>query len=249
MTYRRTRTLALIGLIGIAAACGEQDRRLWSKSGPDVLEPECPAAPTVDGRFTGWPGDSKCPEYVAAPAVGVYGDLYVRFQEGRVYVLNDWHLRDDAPTEPGWYNLFQLTTGNGAEHWVIRVYGDQTIEVERNGESIDVKHTAEGASGFHASPTNGTHHAIFEFSLPVMAGKATVSRHDPGPGGAASAEDALVEEPTMVTGILSAVGSSVRVTDEPVLWKLVPNVGLAKTPVQLRVANLPDGVKGFLALR
>ena len=70
----------------------------------------------VDGLFSGAREEQICPDEWAdvTPLRGRFGDLYVDVDdESNLIVLNDWHLRDDAPASPEMYNLFCLATDIG----------------------------------------------------------------------------------------------------------------------------------------
>jgi len=76
-----------------------------------------------------------------SPVIGRYTQCYLDFVPdpasptgGYLYILNAWMVDDSGTVEnPDCYNLFQTVTGSGSERWVIKVYGDQTVWVEKNG--------------------------------------------------------------------------------------------------------------------
>ena len=146
--------------------------------------------PVIDGAFTDW--EQGCTEWTLK-VPGVFGDFYVAFDQDTLMVLNDWHLRDEEAVEPDMYNLFQLACPTG--QLVIRVYGDQHIEAELNGESLNRQ--MSGATGFEASPNNARPHAIFEFAIEsAEAASCVMAAHDPE-NGTGTPEEVLQFEPTL----------------------------------------------------
>ena len=184
----------------------------------------------IDGDFS--PHEWDC----AKPMTGMYSFLYVRLEGSNLHVLNDWHLRDDQPVSANMYNLFLFSTGNGAQTWDIRVYGDGHVTTLLNGKPYTA---IAGAAGFHASPLVAEPHTIFEFSLAgVLPGNFAMSEKDPGKGstiagksvglddpiaGSDDPDGALVAEPTGFVGTLSEDGTVVQEqVDGPVLVALTP---------------------------
>ncbi|MGE0784690.1 MAG: hypothetical protein AB7S26_03305 [Sandaracinaceae bacterium] len=161
-------TLAVGALTLVASAC--------ATSSP-TFEP-CPGF-TIDGAFTDDRADGeRCTEWTVEPVRGRFGDLYVDVSpDGDLMVLNDWHLRDDAPAEPEMYNLFCLATSLGM--FEIRVFGDHHVEAWRDGEPYD---EIEGAAGFGPSPLTATPHTIFEFRLATLPTRVVMSECDPAGG-------------------------------------------------------------------
>jgi len=196
--------------------------------------------PYIDGQFTVVAKDGYV-EWPDEPVTGIYGDLYVQFCDGVLSMLNDWHFRDDAPIEPDWYNLFQLSTDIGQLD--IRVYGDQHIEALLDGEPIP----AVGASGFHPSPRHPQPHTIFEFSIPFAGNRISMVEKDPAPGVFPTGKDALVAEPT---GFEIEVGygqiDSVQPTHGPILVATRPYADYPEAPVTLHGANL--GMAGIVRI-
>lgn len=174
MSERVTLVLAL----ALSAGCTTGE--LAPDSGRAWLAPQggCGREYVIDGRF-GAMDDPACAEWQAQPLRGRFGDLYVDVdQESNLMVLNDWHLRDDAPATAGMYNLFCLATELGV--FEIRVFGDQHVEAWLDGESIDDQ--VEGASGFGSSPLTATPHSIFEFRLATLPTEILVMECDPAGG-------------------------------------------------------------------
>jgi len=177
----------------------------------------------VDGSFTDPMG---CPEWPDPPIVGVYGDLYLSYRAGKIYLLNDWHLRDDAPVEEESYNLFNFATAGGLQVWQVHVHPNH-IRVWLNGLEIpEGEIDAAGATGFGPSKNHPKPHAIFEFALPAEPGGLVMNAHDPGPWSFVNGKtgaDALVEEPTIIGGTLGEEeGAAVGSTEDPVLFRISP---------------------------
>ena len=218
------RLVALLALFGVA--CGDE-------SPPFFDARKCPHE--VDGLFTGWP---DCSEY-AETLSGVYGDLHLDYDDGELYVLNDWFLRDDAPVNRNAYNLFLLGTADGTEFWDIRVYGDGRTKVLRNGVDFDGK--VVGAHAFTKSPNHPFDHALFEFSVPCGPGVFSLNEKDPDVGTVPpdaditedDAEAALVEEPTLATGVLTGEGAVIEEASGPVIALLTPSTGQAGDRVDI----------------
>ena len=102
---------------------------------------------------------------------------------GWLVMLNDWLVNDQGEVPASCYNRFSVTTGGGSERWRIRVYGDQTIWVEKNGVVVQERgqsSIANGAVGFGTSP-NGRNfnHTIFELKFPASTGIFSTRLGDP----------------------------------------------------------------------
>ena len=201
----------------------------------------CPV-PVIDGAFTPVTEAGACEEWPDTVSYGgSFGDLHVQVRDGLLYVLNDWHLRDDLPIDPSWYNLFQLTTGSGTESWQIKVFGDQTMEVVLNGDVVDHK-LLDGAagSGFHASPNNAKPHSIFEFRLAVSPGDFSMALSDPKNGDWETPEDALQDEPTVFVGALEWDGVPLIVTTgRPQLLAVSPSPAHVGDSLTISAHGLP----------
>ena len=94
-------------------------------------------------------------------------------------------FKSDEPVNPDCFNEFRAFTGNNAEQWVVRVFGDQTVEVNLNGETIQERGSvgdAEGGVGFGTSPNSDIPHSIFELRFPASKGTFSTQLKDPGPG-------------------------------------------------------------------
>ena len=227
------RLLACLCLI----ACG-------TDAEPPAPEPDagvqvigaCDGPVTVDGVFTGWP---ECREYVARLA-GVHADLYVRYAPPALFVLSDWHSRADA-IEDCQHSAFHLTTGKGTQVWNVRVFGDQRIEVDLNGQNYPG--SPIGGAGLGGSLGHEEDHAIYEFSLDAPSGFLTMTTSAPGDGAAGC--DAVTDEPTVFAGKLQPDGDvDVAGATGPVLANLAPKGGPPGEPVTVHGHNL--GAKAAL---
>ncbi len=219
-------------VVAVIASCGEDDfgRRSYLQT-PQVAK--CSKGIVVDGAFTDF--ERGCEEWKGVSVAGLYGKFYFEYRDDTLFVLNDWSLRDDAPAEPDMYNLFQFVCGG--VQWEVRVFGNSTIEVWRDGEVYN--QAQQGATGFRASPNNAVPHTIFEFSL-RMPGEVTgclMKAADPGGGTGATPEDVLVTEPTMFA---FDIKSNISVTTGfwPTLVAALPRNGLVGDEVTFTGANL-----------
>ena len=183
---------------------------------------------SVDGRFTFWDEDCETDGYEWAqvePIVGVYGNMHLAFENDYLYVLNDWHLNQDAAVCDDCFNLFRVVI-NG-DSYDIRVFGDQHIAVLQNG--VDISDEAEGATTFMPTPDfPGIPHSIFEFRIPVWlpeGGTFDMSAHDPPNGSTGTTEDELTEEPTIYKGYITKDGEFTvdGFVDSPIITSLQPN--------------------------
>jgi hypothetical protein len=149
-----------------------------SGNGPQVRN-ICNGRGVVDGILTPeeWIGHR--------PINGVYSDLYAQYCGGRLQVLNDWVLADAMPDNASCYNLFDLFTGSGAEHWGIWVFQDITRKprVFRNGVEVtdDTTIVRAGKAGWGTSPRLAREHAMYEFEIVAMEGGFSLQYADPGP--------------------------------------------------------------------
>lgn len=232
----------------ISTRSGGNVGQAWPAYGTSFLGGPCGTAPVVDGRFGGLTKGKAHHEWsCGASLVGLYGRMYLRVVGDRLFALNDWRLRTDAPVCAAMYNQFWFSGAFGS--FSLRVYGDNHIEARHNGVLVP---GAKGAAGFGSSPDMDKKHAIFEFSvqLPTLGigEQILLSAKDPannfnwqgsGSGGTddgeCGAEDApMVDEPMVFQ--LTAVspndaGPAVRVeaADVDALpltgvepWPLVP---------------------------
>lgn len=167
----------VVGAGLLAGACTVGEPRRAENRPPPVLDAGgCDFV--VDGAFT--VGGDGCEEWAdVTPLRGRFGDLYVGVdRDSNLIVLNDWHLRDDAPASAEMYNLFCLGTDIGM--FEVRVFGDQHIEAWRDGERIDEQ--VVGRSGFGPSPLTPKAHTIFEFRLATLPSSVRILECDPAGG-------------------------------------------------------------------
>ena len=126
------------------------------------------------------------------PTFGRYTIIYFDFVEDPasptgafLYITNDWIIDAANVTIPdGCYNIFHTSTGGGREQWTIKVYGDQTVWVSKNGAVVQrrtdpVNGTTAGAVGFGVSPNVDFRHTIFELRFPASRGVVTMRLGDP----------------------------------------------------------------------
>ena len=105
---------------------------------------------------------------------GTYTDVYMDYEDGHLFVLNDWRSRSqDIP--PDCYNAFSLRLGG--QDVALHVYGDGHVEVF--GAELD----SDGAYGLGTSPAWDSPHTIYEFSLAVAPGQIDMCCTDPVSGG------------------------------------------------------------------
>ena len=164
--------------------------------------------PVVDGQLTGWP---DCQEFEDAPYEGIFGDLYIAYRQGRLHALNDWHLKNDAPADPDFYNLFELDCE--AADFEIRVFGDQTITVWKDGALYDG--AQRGGAWYGPSAGYYFDHTQYEFEVAIPEGRCHMKEADPGmcqrvPCGE-SPDEILVPEPTEFDLTLTPTGITVVV--------------------------------------
>lgn len=195
-THHGWHRLLGLGMVAIVASAGCSE--------PAVA---CDDRLLVDGLHGG--DGVRCDEYPSAGVKGVFSVVHVGRDGDRLFVHNDWHLRDDAPMPDDYYNVFVLNDLEGELRVELRVWADSRAALWVEG--IPAPATAvQGASTFAPSRSKAKPHAQFEFavSLPgicavvarpptCLAGKTlAMKERDPAPGPAASPEDALVDEPT-----------------------------------------------------
>ncbi len=202
---------ALSGFNGLALARGEKGTRFEFTTIQTPIVPKAPGSSyphTADGKFTdcalgdepqseadagaepsasGEEGVQKqggdraaCEWFDVQPAQGRYTYFYADFDGQNLWLLNDWFYNGEN-IDPDCYNQFQVWTGGGAERWEIRAYGDQHVEVTRNGEQIDTSSGVEGGAYYGPSPNVAEPHTIYELKIPAQPGSWGVQLHDPGP--------------------------------------------------------------------
>ena len=185
-----------------------------------VVNLKSPYPHTIDGLFTDWTLDAADYEWASViPAQGKYTFAYFDYDGANLYITNDWHLNDAAAVKPECFNLFRAWTAGGQEQWLVKVFGDNTVEITLNGVLVDTL-DADGAVGFGPSPLVSGDHSIFELKLPASPGAFGVQLHDPGPTFACeSTPNAL--EPANFQGVLDAVGGTVvTASTHATLWAL-----------------------------
>lgn len=140
---------------------------------------KCNYITEIDGNFSNgeWEG--------WIPASGRFSDLYAKFCDGKLHILNDWVLATEEPNNSTCYNLFELYTGNGTEQWGIYVYQDKKkgIKVFRNGVDVssDSLFVQNGTYGWNRSPRLSSEHTIYEFVINAKEGGWLLFLADPGP--------------------------------------------------------------------
>lgn len=145
---------------------------------------KCSGKHLIDGNFTN--NNEIINEWnETKPALGKYSNLYADYCDSVLYILNDWILATEEPDEASCYNLFELFTGGGKEHWGIYVYHDlnKGIKVFRNGVDVskDSSIVFGGKFGFDASPLKEIKHTIYEFGIKCSPGAWSLFLADPGP--------------------------------------------------------------------
>ncbi|MBU3742582.1 MAG: hypothetical protein FGM24_09910 [Candidatus Kapabacteria bacterium] len=139
----------------------------------------CAGVGEIDGAFTPeeWAG--------ANPASGMFSDLYAQYCRGELHILNDWIYATQMPNNASCYNLFELFTGDGREHWGIWVWQDPSRRptVIRNGVDVSADTTIveAGKAGWGSSARKAEPHAIYEFKIRTMEGGFALQYADPGP--------------------------------------------------------------------
>jgi hypothetical protein len=243
-------------LCAVLSGCGKGDKLKAASYGDSVHGEPCGASPVIDGAFT---DEHGCAEYPGPPVVGKFTDFYALFGDGKLSVLNDWHLRDDAPAERGMYNRFTFACASA--QYLLRVYAGGGVEAFRDGVPFAA---AAGAAGFRASPRHAKPHTIFELQLSTGDGDCYSRAHDPCSGGQQGGdwtpESVLVEEPTVFhiqgfagTTHVTAVVGPVLLESQPASaqpGQVVVLVGAALgTSGSVRFGGVPAEVRGWSAER
>jgi hypothetical protein len=139
----------------------------------------CTGIGEIDGVFT--PGEWAG----SIPASGMFSDLYAQYCDGELHILNDWIYASRVPDGKSCYNLFELFTGNGREHWGIWVWQDPSRrpKVVRNGIDVsdDTTIVEAGKAGWGSSARMAEEHAIYEFRIKTLQGGFALQYADPGP--------------------------------------------------------------------
>lgn len=182
---------------------------------PAAIEnPHSSYAHTADGQFTDWEeGAEEDFEYFDVTAArGMYSYFYADYDGERLWLLNDWFYNGDD-IDPDCYNQFGVWTGNGAQQWDIRAYGDQHIEVRLNGDLLEGDdERVTGGYGHVGSPNDAEPHTVYEIAIATEPGSWGVQLHDPGPTFSCHQ---LETDPTNYNGASTADGSTVDPTQAP----------------------------------
>ena len=156
----------------------------FGATGAVGASPSCQSKHEIDGKFTRFPDSSKEWSQVRA-ASGRYSDLYADYCNGTLYILNDWVLGSEEPDKENCYNLFELTTGGGKQHWGIYVYHNirKGIRVFLNGQDVseDTNIVKGGKFGMDGSTRDPKPHTIYEFAIKADEGPWKMFFCDPGP--------------------------------------------------------------------
>jgi hypothetical protein len=165
---------------------------------------------TTDGKFTDLGGGQNAGEWSDVTAAkGMYTYFYADFDGSKLWLMNDWFYGGEN-IEPDCYNQFNVWTGGGSEQWDVRAYGDQHVEVRKNGVLLDPKEGGiEGGASYTASPNLVDPHTMYEIAVPASPGAWGVQLHDPGPTFNCHV---LAQEPHPMQGSLSADGDNSTTT-------------------------------------
>jgi len=180
----------------------------------------CTGVGEIDGVFS--PGEWAG----SVPASGMFSDLYAQYCNGQLHILNDWIYATRVPNADRCYNLFELFTGNGREHWGIWVWQDSKRKptVIRNGIDVsdDTTIVESGKAGWGSSARMAEPHAIYEFRIRTMEGGFALQYADPGPA-------SFCTITTSINDITTEEGGSVR-----------PNV-ISRTNPTFTLDDVPPG--------
>ncbi|GMV53347.1 MAG: hypothetical protein AMXMBFR68_11390 [Ignavibacteria bacterium] len=163
----------------------------------------CTGVGTVDGAFTEGELDG------ILPANGKYSDLYAQYCNGKLHIVNDWVYCNEEADNATCYNLFELFTGNGAEHWGIWVWHDYTRRptVYRNGIDVsnDTSIVTNGVTGWDSSIRESKPHAIYEFIINTMEGGFAMNYADPGLSSYCSLEPSSTQQTDKNINVKAAI--------------------------------------------
>jgi len=178
----------------IAGTLGNSGSRI-GRSGSVNPVLNCLSKHEIDGKFTRFPDSTKEWSSVRA-ASGRFSDLYADYCDGTLYILNDWVLGSEEPDKENCYNLFELTTGNGSEHWGIFVYHSlrKGIRVFLNGNDVsnDISIVKGGKFGMDVSARDKSPHTVYEFGIKANEGAWKMFFCDPGPSSFCDNENANI---------------------------------------------------------
>lgn len=178
----------------------------------------CTGVGDIDGVFTlgEWAGSK--------PASGLFSDLYAQYCNGQLHILNDWIYATRVPNGESCYNLFELFTGNGREHWGIWVWQDSTRRptVIRNGVDVsnDTSIVESGKAGWGSSARMAEPHAIYEFRIRTMEGGFALQYADPGPASFCTITSSIDDQSAQYDGsirpnMISRNNPTFTITDAP----------------------------------
>jgi len=213
-----------------------------------VLNEATAVSHTIDGAFTGFSGNPLAHEWASTVALtGTNTYAYLDYDGARLTIASDWFLNKTAAVADACYSQLLVTTGAGLEQWDIRVFGNNSVAVTKNGVSVDAATVGVfAANGFGASPLVSAPHARFEVSLPAGAGVWTMQARaqgttNPSVGGFTCAANQVVE-PASFQGVLDPMGGFYGAPAlVPTIFALSPAKASQSTPVTITGANLGSG--------
>ncbi len=203
------------------------ERRSWGI--PGTGSPGTPStsrcnadARILDGTFS--PGEWDGAE----PARGRYSDLYAQYCNGILHVLNDWVLGTDEPDPNECYNLFEVFTANGTEHWGILVYHSKQrgIRVFLNGQDVtdDTTIVLGGAFGYGPSPRSLEPHTIYEFAIRASEGSWWLQLCDPGPTSSCRQVQSISSPPGTASAPLDNLSAQTTDSELLITYRCIPGV-------------------------
>ena len=180
----------------------------------------CNPALKVDGQNAGWQVGAGCGEYAKIGSVqGMDGTYYAANPAvGAMQFFADWTLRKDADLCGAMFARARFSTGNGKQHWQLKVFADKHNETTQNGVAWTGAH--QSGYSFGASVVEATLHPQFEFRLDaVPVGQVALLLQAPDTAAHLSAdsapqpgctlpEQALVLEPTVLLAQMTVTGLS-----------------------------------------
>ncbi len=193
-TERYIPTSGVVGLEvepNILSGSIHPDSMQYRSGSQGAVSSRCEGVVVVDGAYT----DDEW--NATPPATGMFSDIYAKYCSGTLHILNDWVHANRMPDNATCYNLFELYTGNGQEHWGIWVWQDPTRrpKVVRNGVDVsdDTTIVHAGVAGWGSSPRKAEPHALYEFTISAMEGGFMMMFADPGPSSFCSLEPTGVD--------------------------------------------------------
>ncbi len=225
----------------ISGEFGGDTIRYRSGSQP-AFNASCNQVSLVDGQFSEneWDG--------VRPASGRYSDMYVKFCTGNLHILNDWIHATEMPNQASCYNLFELYTGNGSEHWGIWVWQDpeRRPTVYRNGIDVsnDTTIVHSGKAGWGSSIRKAEPHALYEFTISAREGAFVMMFADPGPASFCSSTPSNVGEEVGNADQINIFPNPVRGAESLTVSNLFPDDVVMITDIAGRMVVSPLRVKG-----